>query len=459
MKKPTHLHASVRDVFCFFFITVLFVLFSVGCKKENFPSLSLKSASSAFSEISGKPNIILILGDDIGYEIPTCDGGGSYSTPNIDEISANGIRFTQCHASPKCSPSRFMLLTGKYNFRNYTEWGIMDKNERTVSDLLQDAGYKTYVGGKWQFDGGDKSIHSLGFDDYIVYLPFARGNSEEDGSRYKNPHLYVNGEFLPDSLTLNKYGEDIVCDSIIHFMARNADCGQSFFVYYPMMLCHSPFSPTPDDVEFATWDPTVNKSNVNFFPSMVKYMDKKIGQVVHAVDSLGIAENTVILYIGDNGSPEHISSMFNGYEITGGKGLTTEYGTHVPMFVYEPGFITPGINDDLIDFTDFLPTIAGIADAGIPNNFKTIDGVSFFPRLAGETGERRSSIYCYYAPEADDIPVEWAQDVTYKYYGDGRFYNIVSDIQEEGPIPDSSLTTDEMLIKQQLFEVIDDMHK
>ena len=352
-----------------------------------------------------------------------------------------------------------MLLTGKYNFRNYTEWGVMDKNERTVSDLLKEAGYKTYVGGKWQFDGGDKSIHALGFDEYIVYLPFARGSSEEDGSRYKNPHLYVNGNFLADSLTLNKYGDDIVCDSIIEFMARNADGGQSFFVYYPMMLCHAPFSPTPEDVEFSTWDPTVNKSNAKYFPSMVKYMDKKIGQLVHAVDSLGIAQNTVILYIGDNGTPEHISSIFNGYEITGGKGMTTEYGTHVPMFVYESGFITPGINDDLIDFTDFLPTIAGIANVGIPNNFKTIDGVSFYPRLIGQAGEPRSSIYCYYAPQADDVPVEWAQDLNFKYYGDGRFYNIVSDILEQNSIPDSSLATDEIVVKQQLFEVIDGMHK
>ena len=77
------------------------------------------------------PNIIFILGDDIGYEIPTCDGGQSYQTPNIDMMAKEGMRFTQCHASPLCSPSRFMLLTGKYNFRNYITWGNMDQNQKT----------------------------------------------------------------------------------------------------------------------------------------------------------------------------------------------------------------------------------------------------------------------------------------------------------------------------------------
>src|SRR5438045_7893086 len=79
-----------------------------------------------------KPNIILILADDVGYKSLTCDGGNLYLTPNIDKLSKKGMRFTQCHASPTCSPSRFLLLTGKYNFRNYTEWVTMDRNKKTL---------------------------------------------------------------------------------------------------------------------------------------------------------------------------------------------------------------------------------------------------------------------------------------------------------------------------------------
>src|SRR5689334_18326550 len=84
-----------------------------------------------------KPNIILILADDLGYKALTCDGGNLYSTPNIDTLAANGMRFTQCHATPLCSPSRCMLLTGKYNFRNYTKWGVMSQSEKTIGNMMK----------------------------------------------------------------------------------------------------------------------------------------------------------------------------------------------------------------------------------------------------------------------------------------------------------------------------------
>src|SRR5678815_3439753 len=119
-----------------------------------------------------KPNIILILADDVGYKSLTCNGGNLYSTPNIDALAKNGMRFTQCHASSGCCPSRFMLLTGKYNFRNYTEWGVMDRNQKTIAKMLKDAGYKAGYYGKWQLDGGDVSVHSFGFDNYAIHEPY-----------------------------------------------------------------------------------------------------------------------------------------------------------------------------------------------------------------------------------------------------------------------------------------------
>ena len=127
----------------------------------------------------------MIVSDDIGYEIPTADGGRSYSTPNIDKIAKGGIRFTQVRAAPLCSPSRFMLFTGKYNFRNYGIWGIMDTTQRTIGNMLQDAGYTTCYAGKWQLDGGDNSIRKFGFDKYSVWLPFKVCPEETEGSRYK----------------------------------------------------------------------------------------------------------------------------------------------------------------------------------------------------------------------------------------------------------------------------------
>ena len=94
-----------------------------------------------------KPNIILIMGDDIGYEVPTCNGGQSYETPNIDWMAKNGMRFTQCHSSPFCAPSRWMLLTGKYNFRNFDHYGILGTDQRTIANMLHDNGYTIAVYG------------------------------------------------------------------------------------------------------------------------------------------------------------------------------------------------------------------------------------------------------------------------------------------------------------------------
>jgi hypothetical protein len=119
-----------------------------------------------------KPNIIFILSDDIGFKTLSVNGGKNYPTPNLDKMAKQGMNFKECHASPVCSPSRDMLLTGKYNFRNYGEWGVLDRSQKTIGNMFKDAGYKTACYGKWQLDGGDASIHAFGFDNYCVYIPF-----------------------------------------------------------------------------------------------------------------------------------------------------------------------------------------------------------------------------------------------------------------------------------------------
>ena len=406
---------------------------------------------------TSRPNIILILGDDVGYEIPTCNGGTSYTTPDLDKMASNGIRFTQFHASPLCSPSRFMLLTGKYNFRNYTNWGKLDTTQKTIGNMFRDAGYATACFGKWQLSGGDQSIKTFGFDHYCVWNP---DGADDKGNRYKNPAIYANGSFVPDSLTLNKYGEDIFADSVINFIDRNKT--KPFFIYYPMVLCHTPFSPTPDNPEYAAWNPN-NPDDKSFFPSMVKYMDKKIGQVIDKVKSLGIEDNTVIIYVGDNGTTVDISSGFNGGQISGGKGATTENGTHTPLIIYGPGLIQSAtVNDDLIDFTDFMPTLADMAGIAKPTTYGVLDGISFNERLKGNPGTPRDWIYCYYSPDHNNTPTNaWVQNKIYKLYDTSstktsfEFYNILNDVSEKSTI----ITLDENTrkIRQQFSDVINNI--
>jgi arylsulfatase A len=404
-----------------------------------------------------KPNIILILADDVGYKSLSCNGGNLYYTPNIDTLAQQGMRFTQCYSAPNCSPSRVMLLTGKYNFRNYIKWGVMDSSERTIGNMMKDAGYATGFFGKDQLGGGSEYLNAWGFDEYCVHGPF-----KSDGHLYKNPLIYTHSVFLPDSSTLNKYGPDIISDSLFSFIDNNKS--NPFFVYYPMQLVHSPWSPTPDDTAaFAAWDAAPGHSDTAFFPSMITYMDKKVGQLINKLRSLGIENNTVILFAGDNGTSGLVGDYVDeDAVITGGKASTTSAGTHVPLIAYWPGTINAGtVNNDLIDFTDFLPTIAGVAGIPEPTDYGTLDGVSFSPRLTGQPGTPRNWIFDYF----DDHPgsstlKRWAQTIQYKLYDTSAenntrlFYDIINDPQEKNPIPDNLLTPEQKVIKQQLLDVI-----
>ncbi|HEX5153802.1 MAG TPA: sulfatase-like hydrolase/transferase [Parafilimonas sp.] len=408
---------------------------------------------------SQKPNIILILTDDIGYAGVGYNGANLYSTPNIDTLARRGMQFRQCHAMPLCSPSRFMLLTGKYNFRNYSDWGVMDLDQRTIGNMMKDGGYKTGCYGKWQL-GSRQSINTFGFDNYCVYLD--SGNDNIKYSRYKNPHIIANGKYLADGTTFNKYGEDIFTDSVLHFIEGHQST--PFFIYYSMVLAHGPFCPTPDDATaFSAWDSNPNNSDTSFHKSMIKYMDKKIGQIVDKIKSLGIEKNTIIIFTGDNGTPGTFSDHTgkNDNTIKGGKGSTKEAGTHVPLIVAWPNTIVAGsINDDLIDFTDLLPTLAGMANISVPTDYGPLDGVSFYPRLKNQSGTPRAWIFShYYRPNRAQL-TRWAQTVSYKLYDTSAakpkrlFYNIVKDINESHPIADTELTAGEIMIKQQLLNVI-----
>lgn len=436
---------------CFIFTTI--ILFSLNACKKNQVETPPPSAV--------KPNIILIIGDDVGYEIPTCNGGLSYSTPNIDRLANEGMRFTQCHSSPLCSPSRFMLLTGKYNFRNYTTWGQMDLNQRTIGNMLQNAGYATCYAGKWQLDGGDKSISTFGFDKYSVWLPYFKCLGSEEGYRYKSASIYESGNYLPDSLTINRYSEDHFTDYVLNFIKSNKS--NPFFVYYAMILCHRDFSPTPESPDYNNWDATPGNSDRKYFPSMVEYMDKKVGLITDQINSLGIANNTVIIYVGDNGTPKQITSIFGNDSIKGGKGQTIEYGVHVPLVCKWPLVIQAGkVNNDLIDFTDFLPTFADIAGINKPSNYGVLDGNSFYNALTGNNTNARKWVFCHFdsqdACSDSSVVKRFSQDTAYKLYETGEFFHYSKDIKETAPLSKGQLTDEEKQAKQKLQDVLDVMH-
>lgn len=383
-------------------LTILF-LFLLSCQK-------IGNISSAFNDSSAKrtatKNIIFILIDDFGYELPTYTGGQSYLTPNIDNLAANGKQFLYAHSCPVCSPSRSQLLTGQYTFRNYESWGVLP-NSPTIAQKLRDAGYATCVSGKWQLDGGDAGIHNAGFDKYCVWNPFAK----KVGNKYKNPEVYQDAAYLTN--TAGKYGDDIFKDYMLSFIDSNQS--NPFFVYWATNLVHVPWQPTPDDPEFATYDPetSTNLGEKKYYPSMVKYADKLIGQLVSHLDSLGLLSNTQIYMVGDNGTSHYIVSQWNGTNIRGDKNGTTLYATHVPLIVYQQGVITPSVDTSLVDFTDFMPTILNAA--GVVNTTFT-DGFDFL------NNSQRKWVFVHHQPNPDTDPTNvtrWIMDRKYKEYDSG----------------------------------------
>jgi len=434
-----------------FFVCSFFLFFAENCTKPNSENFFAQPSNSEDELQQSKPNIILILGDDIGYEVPTYTGGQSYSTPNIDYMAANGLQFTHCNGSPMCTPSRFMLLTGKYNFRNYFQdsWGNLGLDQRTIANMLKSAGYKTCATGKWQLNNGDIALKTFGFDRYSVTYPTKEtGNESEDEMHiYKDPSILQDGAFLPKEKITGKYSEDLQLNYMFNFIDSNKN--NPFFMYWAPNLCHKPFGPTPDDPAFATWDPNKLKEEGDtiYFPSMIKYFDKNIGKLLAKLQSLNLQQKTIILFlVGDNGTDYVINSLYKGKYIHGGKGKSTDAGIHLPFIAYMPGTILPSVNNDMIDFVDFLPTIAKIAKTPLPKTFGTLDGINFYPQLLGASNSKaRTYAYCWYNVNRrlpDTIPATaWSLDATYKFYDstDG-IYNYPADPSERKLISGSKRT-------------------
>jgi arylsulfatase A len=206
---------------------------------------------------------------------------------------------------------------------------------------------------------------------------------------------------------------------MLDFISRNKD--EQFFCYYPMILTHSPFVPTPDSA-----DPDCKDKQKNF-EDMVAYTDKIVGKIVGHLKKLGLLENTVILFTGDNGTGRGIVSKLNGKVYPGAKGqMSSDAGPHVPFVAYWPaGGVTGAVLDDPIDFSDFLPTIAELGQAPLPKGV-TIDGASFAGRLRGDYGgERRKR----------RNPTVCARGRRYHLIGDGNMYDFLEDPLFANPIP------------------------
>ncbi|WP_169852876.1 sulfatase-like hydrolase/transferase [Anaerohalosphaera lusitana] len=427
-------------------------------RREFLKSASIITASTCLPRFasaaeSKRKNIVLIMADDIGFECFGCYGSEMYDTPNIDRLAANGIRFTHCYSQPLCTPSRVKLMTGKSNIRNYVGFSLLDGSQETFAHLLKSAGYKTCVAGKWQLYGAEHYSEETrgkgtlpedaGFDTHCLW------QVDKLGGRYWGPLLHIDGanrQFPKDV-----YGPDVCCDHICDFIKNAGE--KPFFAYYPMILVHNPFPVTPDSENPESSDKQKN------FADMVTYMDKLVGRIINTVKDEGLEKDTVVMFVGDNGTNRSIESKLGSQTIRGGKGKTTDYGTRVPFISSTLGETGSQVCDDLVDFSDFFPTVAGLAGASMPSDVK-IDGCSFLPRLTGGKANPREAIFMYYYPwpiKGWKPETRFARDKRFKLYGDGRLYDVEKDVLEKHPVLESSDTEETRAVRLKLQKVMDSM--
>ena len=375
-----------------------------------------------------RPNIIVLLIDDMGYECIGANGCTSYQTPVIDKLAATGVRFDHCYAQPVCTPTRVQMMTGIYNVRNYTDFGEMDPKCVTFANILKGAGYATCISGKWQLGEDVNLPKKFGFDENCLW------HHTRKAGRYMNPGLEING--VAKDFTNKEYGPDIVSDYALDFIERKKD--RPFFLYYTMMLTHAPFQPTPDSAGYGrkgAGKGAVRPDGINQnFADMVSYTDKLTGKLIAKLDQLGIRDNTLLIILGDNGTQRGTLTMMGEHKFIGGKGLPTDAGMHVPLIVSWPGKAAKGaVSRDLVDSSDFLPTVCEAAGVPIPAGLK-IDGHSFLPQVRGEKGMPREWTYSWYGPQKEaGIIAEFAANHDFKLSRTGDFYDLRSDIEEKHP--------------------------
>ncbi|MEN9636987.1 MAG: hypothetical protein RL077_5391 [Verrucomicrobiota bacterium] len=342
--------------------------------------LGLAGVASAATQ-AARPNIIFILADDLGLDGVSCYGSDVRKTPHIDKLAAAGTRFETCYAAPLCGPSRCLLNTGRYAFRTggvtNQSWreggpGAKSADERPVARLLKEAGYATGMAGKWRQVG--ETPRDWGYDEYTTD-PTAGGwywqtTHQQNGKEVKVPE--------------GTYAPDVVHNFAVDFMRRHKE--QPFYFYYSMHLVHGPTLHTADSVKGAPDGPERYADNI-------AYMDKQVGAVVAELERLGLRENTLVIFSGDNGTALTYPTTIGGRMINGKKASMLEGGSRVPFIASWPRATPAGkVSPDIVSFADILPTLVELGGGKLPAGFH-YDGISLARQLRGERGNPRSYAY------------------------------------------------------------------
>jgi arylsulfatase A-like enzyme len=421
----------------------------------------LLASLSALHAAESKPNIVFILADDMGYMDVGCFNPKTfYETPNIDSLAKRGMRFTQGYAACcVCSPTRGSIMTGKYPPR----FGITDfipgmrsvklksapnadhlaLEEVTIAEALRDGGYATFFAGKWHLGGGEYYPGAQGFPKDLTNGGGAKGNAQ---FWYPKSDLPV-----PDHKDDPKT-TDRIANEAVKFIGEHKD--KPFFAYLPFLAVHVPVGARQDLIEkykkkaetapADEWGQD-RQSKVRLvqnhvaYAAMTEQLDTAIGRVLDAIEKNGLAQNTIVVFMSDNGGLSTAEGHpTSNVPLRGGKGWPYEGGVREPMIICAPGVTKAGSTCDVPVITmDFYPTLLQLT--GLPlKPEQHLDGMGLMPMLKGETVQRGKPLFWHYphygnqggAPygairDGDWKLIEWYEDSALE------LYNLAQDIGEK----------------------------
>ncbi|HYW46451.1 MAG TPA: sulfatase [Bryobacteraceae bacterium] len=409
--------------------------------------LALARSSAAQSR---PPNFLFILIDDMGWRDLGCYGSSFYETPNIDRFARQSVRFTNAYAAcPVCSPTRASILTGRYPARlHLTDWipgraqwpaarlltpafkQELPLDELTIPQALKPLGYASASIGKWHLGGPPFYPDKHGFD--LNVAGTERGQPQSYFGPFHLPNLEGGSpdEYLTDRLTVE--AEKFI----------EANRSRPFFLYLPEFAVHLPEQAKAATIDRfrAKADPK-NPQHDPVYAAMISSLDENVGRILGKLDSLGLAEHTVVIFMSDNGGLVYEGNrkvpVTSNAPLRAGKGHLYEGGIREPMMIRWPGVTKAGSTCDVpVSSIDFFPTILEIAGARMDPG-RPVDGRSLTPLLKGTGPLRRDAIYWHYPHYSNQggVPGGAVRAGDYKlieFYEDGRLelYNVAKDIRE-----------------------------
>ncbi len=381
-------------------------MLAISVSAEAAPALSV----DANTEITkGKqPNILLILTDDLGYNDVGFNGSKEIKTPNLDQLAANGTSFSQAYvAHPFCGPSRAALMTGRYPHKIGSQFNLPTKGsfvgvpleEQFISKLLQSNGYNTGAVGKWHL-GEAPEFHpnARGFDDFYGFTGgghnyFPQQFKAQYAEQLKQGNTNINHYILPlehngKEVDENEYITDALSREASRFVKDAAKHDKPFFLYLAYNAPHVPLEAKQSDMDQF---PTIKDQKRKTYAGMVYAVDRGVGQIVETLDKTDQLNNTLIVFMSDNGGK--LSKGANNYPLKEGKGSVYEGGYRTPMLFHWPDKVASGQRfEHPVLALDLYPTFAALAGADVPQQ-KRLDGKNIWPAFSANKNPHQDELF------------------------------------------------------------------